>query len=157
MPANSISARRIFAAGLAGGTAEVIWVAMYTHATGGSAAHIAQQIAVTVFGADPGSVAAGVSIHFALSCAIALAFSAILLRPLQQVGGRGAVFAGSIAVLILIWAFNFFIALPQINPAFVTLLPLTATFVSKLLFGLAFGAVLCDAVPQTRSALAWTH
>lgn len=157
MPANYISARRIFAAGFAGGTAEVIWVAMYTHATGGSAAHIARQIAVAFFGSEPGSMAAGVSIHFALSCAIALAFSAILLRPLQQAGGRGAVFAGSIAVLILIWAFNFFIALPQINPAFVTLLPLAVTFVSKLLFGLAFGAVLCDAVPQTRSALVWTH
>ena len=47
-----------------------------------------------------------------------------LLEPLCVVG-----------LLVAVWAINFFILLPLINPGFVTLLPLAASFTSKLLFG----------------------
>jgi hypothetical protein len=44
--------------------------------------------------------------------------------------------------LSAIWAANFFLLLPAFNPAFVTIVPLEVSLVSKLLFGLAAALVL---------------
>jgi hypothetical protein len=44
--------------------------------------------------------------------------------------------------LAAVWLVNFTVVLPALNPAFVTLLPLWATLISKLLFGAAMTAVL---------------
>jgi len=43
------------------------------------------------------------------------------------------------AALALVWAVNFFLVLPHVNPAFTMLMPYPVTFISKLLFGLAAG------------------
>jgi hypothetical protein len=40
-----------------------------------------------------------------------------------------------------VWAVNFFVVLPQVNPAFVHLPPYGVTLISKLLFGLAAARV----------------
>jgi hypothetical protein len=55
------------------------------------------------------------------------------------------------AALAMVWAFNFFILLPLIDPAFVALMPYPASLLSKLLFGLA-GAVMLRHMPVYRSA-----
>ena len=53
------------------------------------------------------------------------------LEPLAVVG-----------LLIGIWATNFFLVLPAINPAFVALVPYTTSLISKVLFGAAAALVL---------------
>jgi hypothetical protein len=45
-------------------------------------------------------------------------------------------------ILACVWAINFFVVLPLISPAFVTLVPYPVSLVSKLLFGVAAAAVL---------------
>jgi hypothetical protein len=42
-----------------------------------------------------------------------------------------------LAILVVIWATNFFIILPRLNLAFVHMMPHAATLASKLLFGIA--------------------
>jgi hypothetical protein len=43
--------------------------------------------------------------------------------------------------LVAVWAVNFFLALPRINPGFIALLPYSVTLISKLLFGLSAATV----------------
>jgi len=47
-----------------------------------------------------------------------------------------------ILTLTTVWAVNFFLVLPYLNPRFVDLLPYSVTLVSKLLFGLSAAMVL---------------
>jgi len=47
-----------------------------------------------------------------------------------------------VLVLAAVWAINFLVILPQLNPAFPDLLPSAVTFLSKILFGVAAAAVL---------------
>jgi len=56
--------------------------------------------------------------------------------------------ASALAALATIWAVNFLVLLPQLNPAFVALLPPAVTLLSKLLFALGMGGVLAGAVPR---------
>ena len=56
---------------------------------------------------------------------------------------------GSLAV---VWLVNFTVVLPALNPAFVTLLPLWATLISKLLFGAAMTVVLLTSNDRRRAA-----
>jgi hypothetical protein len=43
--------------------------------------------------------------------------------------------------LATVWAVNFLVALPYLNPGFVNLLPYSVTLVSKLLFGVSAAMV----------------
>jgi hypothetical protein len=45
-------------------------------------------------------------------------------------------------VLGAVWAFNFLVVLPQLNPDFVALMPPAITLASKLLFALAMARML---------------
>jgi hypothetical protein len=45
-------------------------------------------------------------------------------------------------VLIIVWAVNFLVVLPVLNPAFIVLLPDSVTLFSKMLFGTAMALVL---------------
>ena len=134
-------------AGLAGGFAEVAWVAVYAAVTGQSGWNVAREITVTVFGSPVGGAWApwlGLATHFALALALAAGF-AYTFRNLLRIAEAGfdELIAASILVLCAIWAMNFFVLLPRINPAFVALLPLPVTLASKMLFGIAMGGVFC--------------
>jgi hypothetical protein len=132
-------------AGLAGGTAEVMWVALYGMMSPTSSAAIARGIAATFspeLAANPMGVMAGVAIHMViallLGIAIVLAIRSLIpaerqtyLEPLMIVG-----------LLVGIWAFNFLVLLPRINPDFITLIPYGASFASKVWFGIAAASVL---------------
>jgi hypothetical protein len=145
----------ILLAGLAGGFAEMLWVMLLAAVGPLTATEVAAQITATLSGAlahGSAGPALGILIHFLLSLAVATAFALVLWRPLQVRGGEGAVLRGAILTLAGVWVVNFFIVLPAINPAFVALMPLPATLVSKALFGIAMGAVLARAPAPERRA-----
>ena len=137
-------------AGLAGGLAELVWVTLYSSLTQVSGSEIARQVAVTLFPAlmqAPFVVALGVAIHFALSLALAAAFVWIVWRPFIRNRGAVATFAGAAVALALLWASNFLVVLPRLNPDFVALMPYSVTLFSKLLFGVAMAWVLNSSLP----------
>jgi hypothetical protein len=79
----------------------------------------------------------GVLIHLGLAAAlgIGLAFGIrLILRRLETFRSE---FAFTVLILTAVWAMNFLVVLPHINPAFVHLLPYSVTLLSKVLFGLA--------------------
>jgi hypothetical protein len=132
---------RVLIAGLAGGIAEILWVLGYGALAPVSATEVAREVTASVLPGAAASAAApalGVGIHLALSIALAGAFA--MLFP----GRRGAAGTVAIAVAALagVWAVNFLLILPVLNPRFVTLMPYAATLASKALFGLAMGTML---------------
>jgi hypothetical protein len=131
-------------AGIAGGLAEVGWIAFYGAATGAPTDLVAQGVVRSmfpVFGASHSSVWLGILIHLALAIALALGliFVIRLLLPRSDTGYYET--AVVLLALVAVWAVNFFIVLPYINPDFVGLLPYGVTLVSKLLFGLSAATV----------------
>ena len=137
-------------AGLAGGIAELVWVMLYSSLTQASGSEVARQIVVTLFPVlmqAPSVVALGVAIHFALSLALAAAFVWIVWRPFIRNRGAVATFVGAAVALALIWAANFLVVLPRLNPDFVALMPYSVTLFSKLLFGVAMAWVLNGSLP----------
>lgn len=151
-----LSITRVLLAGLAGGIAEVLWVMMWSAVTPLQAATVAVEITRTVspavFAATPLAVETGLIIHLAISLVLGLAFAAVFGNRLWARYGAPGLLAGSVLLLALIWAVNFLVVLPVLNPVFVTLMPYTVTLGSKLLFGLAMGTVLITGT-RTRSPL----
>ncbi len=141
--------------GLAGGIAEVIWIALYGLMASVDTSEVAFVIDAVAQRALPGSPAVtnplihGIVIHMVaavgLGVALALAWHWLARhRPL-----RVDEYAFMVGALTLVWAFNFFVVLPLISPsvaglqgAFVELLPYPVSLASKVLFGLAGAAVL---------------
>jgi hypothetical protein len=83
----------------------------------------------------------GVGVHMALAASRGVAVAIALRSAAHDLRGiklYGAVTAGLVAV----WAVNFFVVLPVINPQFVDLVPYTVSFVSKVLFGVAAACTL---------------
>ena len=128
--------------GLAGGLAEVIWIGLYSKAIGTDGFDVARHVADTVF---PGILrmsaapSIGFAIHFGLSAALGIIATPILSRFAGR--SSAALFPLCLGALALVWCLNFGLVLPAINPTFPSLLPLSVTFASKLLFGLALAGV----------------
>lgn len=132
-------------AGLAGGAAEVGWIALYSGLTGGDGIAVANGVTASVVPAAAGTALAvplGLAIHFGLAIALGLAVAVMLRRIVPQLAGSMAELGLIVAVLATVWAVNFLIILPVLNPAFVHVVPLPVSFISKLLFGLAAALVL---------------
>lgn len=135
----------ILIAGLAGGFAEVFWIELYTLAMNANISDIGIAIAATVF---PSSIAysfaplLGLTIHMVLSILLAFGF-ALLAWPLIERYFKitATALITSAATLTVVWKINFFVLLPIWNPAFVDLLPMSVTLISKVLFGLSMGLV----------------
>ena len=119
-------------AGLAGGAAEVAWISTYAAVTNGEAAAVARAVTDTVGIGAQSPAAAGVAIHMTIAALLGIAVASAL-RHLH--GTR--LYAATTSVLALVWAVNFMVMLPLINPAFVGIVPVGVSFASKLLFGLA--------------------
>jgi hypothetical protein len=136
---------RVLIAGLAGGIAEMLWVLGYGAFAPVSATEVAREVTASVL---PGAAAwaaapaLGVGIHLALSIALAGAFVAALARLFPRRRGAAGYVAIAVAALVGVWAVNFLLVLPLLNPRFVTFMPYMATLASKALFGLTMGAVL---------------
>lgn len=132
--------KSVLLAGTAGGTAEMLWVAAYSSATPASGVEVAREVTATVFPAAADLSAApliGIAIHMVLSLGLGLILAKILLGL-----ARGSWIAAPLGALAAVWALNFLVLLPALNPAFVTLMPLAVTLTSKLLFGAALGWTL---------------
>jgi hypothetical protein len=126
-------------AGLFGGMAEIAWIAAYRAMAGLSGLEVARQIADTVvpWAMHLSSAAAplGIVVHLVLSVGLAIAFGLLVWRPVARDLSRAAGILVGIGVLCVLWAINFLIVLPVLNPAFVTLMPYPVTLLSKALFG----------------------
>ena len=141
----SFSLTRALLAGLAGGIAEVLWVTAWSTVTPLQLTTVASEVTRTVFPSMAEiSIAAeiGLIIHLAISLALGVAFVWVLGKHLAHHYGGAGILAGSVISLALIWTINFLVVLPALNPVFVTLMPSAVTLGSKILFGLAMGAVL---------------
>jgi hypothetical protein len=139
--------RWILLAGLIGGLAEVLWVALYATIAPADGTLVAREVAESVFGNGAGGAWAaplGIGLHMLLSIALAAAFTMVAWRWAARAGAAG-IMGASLATLAAIWAVNFFVVLPALNPVFVALLPLAITFTSKMLFGAAMGYALVRA------------
>jgi hypothetical protein len=126
-------------AGLWGGVAEIAWIAAYSSAAGTSALAVAGEVSAALMSATAGVSAAplaGVALHMLLSVAIGVAFG-FAYRLVLSNSRPIPMMLAAIATLLAIC--NFFFLLPVIHPSFVTLMPLTVTLVSKLLFGATMG------------------
>jgi len=133
----------ILLAGLAGGTAEIAWILGYGAVAQADSAEVARQIGATIYpGARAGSALAslGVAAHLALSLLLAAGWVLAVWRPLATRVGPVGVFASAIVLMIGVWALNFLVVLPRLNPLFVALLPALITLLSKIFFGLAMAA-----------------
>jgi hypothetical protein len=78
------------------------------------------------------ALAVGLGIAVALACH---------LFASDTIGGR-RMYLIVPAALIAVWAINFMVVLPLLNPDFVSLVSYPVSFVSKLLFGLGAAEVL---------------
>jgi hypothetical protein len=130
-------------AGLAGGAIEIGVVGVYAAFTEASAGAVARGVTETLFsqgGAWALAAPLGIAIHMVIAVALGVALAAVLQPLFRRSSALGS--AAVVAVLIGIWSMNFLVVLPQINPAFVTLVPYVVSFASKTLFGVATASVL---------------
>jgi len=145
--------RLIALGGLAGGTAEVLWVTIYALAGEVSAAEVARQVTASVWpSAADWTIAPvlGIAIHMILAVALAALCAPLLMRLTSRQAAPAALVLVSLIALTTVWAVNFLIVLPVLNPAFIQLMPYAATLASKMLFGLAMAAVVHrDAARET--------
>lgn len=138
----------IFLAGLCGGMAEIMWAAIYSAMTPTSGMEVARQISASVFPLMADSSAAapvGIVIHLLLSLLLAGVFTVAVWLPFARKLRFVQAMLVAVAALSGVWAINFFVILPLLNPVFVTLMPYGITLISKMLFGLAMGGVLVQA------------
>lgn len=132
-------------AGAVGGGAEIVWIAVVAVLTNISAINVARGVSASL-GIEilsPGqAVVIGIAIHMALAVALGVAVAV----GCHAVAGRSfrgiRAYLMVLAALIGVWAFNFLVLLPLINPSFVHLMPYPISLLSKLLFGLGAAEVL---------------
>lgn len=127
-------------AGLAGGAVEVAWIALYQNLAGQEGAAVARGVTQSVIPAlvdDPVAVPLGIGIHMGLAIVLGISIAIVVNRALPRIVGTAMEPVVVIAALAGVWAGNFFVVLPAINPEFVSLVPYGASFVSKVLFGFA--------------------
>jgi hypothetical protein len=132
-------------AGAAGGLAEVIWVCLYSAATGGDAALLARGVttAAGVSALLPSApVVTGISVHMALAVLLGIALAGLWQSIASFRPGTASLYAAALAVLAAVWAMNFFVVLPIVSPDFIYLVPYWVSLTSKLLFGFAAAETL---------------
>jgi len=133
----------ILLAGLAGGTAEIVWIVGYGAVAQTDSAEVARQIGATIFPSARVTTALaplGIAAHLALSLLLAAGWVLALWRPLRTRMGAAGVFTSAVVLMLGVWAMNYLVVLPRLNPLFVALLPALVTLLSKIFFGLAMAA-----------------
>jgi hypothetical protein len=125
-------------AGLAGGAIELGWIALYQNMAGHESAAVARGITQTVIpqlAMAPAAVPLGVAIHMALAVGLGIVIAILVRKLLPRLIGTTIEPVVVVTMLVGVWAVNFFVILPAINPAFVTLVPYGASLASKVFFG----------------------
>jgi hypothetical protein len=132
-------------AGLAGGAAEVAWVAGYGAVTGTPVAAVASGVTAALLpglATLPAGPVIGIALHMALAVGLGIAVAAAFSTPMLR---RVRAWPQSLLVVLTlaaVWTCNFMVVLPQLDPGFLVLLPVAVTLTSKLLFGVSAAAVL---------------
>jgi hypothetical protein len=106
---------------------------------------VARQITASVIPAAtalPFAPAFGIFIHFLLSALLGVAFWTIAGGLIAWRPRADRIMVAAVVFLTAVWAVNFFVVLPVLNPDFVALIPLPIAFLSKALFGVVMGWVL---------------
>jgi hypothetical protein len=132
-------------AGLAGGSAEVAWIYLYGRVTDGQAGAVARGVTGSFFpdlAAASLGVPLGIAIHMGLAVLVGLAVTVMLRSLFPRMTGTALEPIAVVGALAAIWAMNFFVVLPVINPAFVGLVPYWVSLFSKVLFGIAAAQTL---------------
>ncbi len=127
-------------AGFAGGLAEVAWIVLYQSMAGHEAAVVARGVTQSLMpNIVPAQAAApvGVAIHMGLAMVLGVVIAMLVSRVLPRIVGTAAEAVVVVGVLAGVWAVNFFVILPALNPDFVSLVPYGVSFTSKVLFGFA--------------------
>jgi hypothetical protein len=135
----------VLLAGAGGGLAEILWVMIYSAFTPVSGAVVAREVSASfspALAAGASGMWLGIVIHMALALALGYAFAYLIWKPLVRAHGPLATLAASALTLAAVWTMNFFVVLPALNPAFITLMPYSVTFASKMLFAVAMGGIL---------------
>jgi len=148
--------RRGMAVGLAGGAAEILWIAAYSAVTGTPAGPVARGVtAALIPGLDtlPSAPLIGIALHMLLAVALGMAVAAALRAPMLRAVGGWSQSLLVVLVLAAVWSFNFLVLLPGFDPGFVTLLPMAVTLASKLLFGISAAVVLRSSRPARFSTV----
>lgn len=124
--------------GATGGLAEILWVWTYSAKSNVDAAQIARGVAEAV-GARGilASISAGIAIHMFFAGLLGIAVVAALRALPVKIRTWPFELSVAIGTLAIVWAFNFLILLPTVSPAFVTVIPFSASIISKFLFGLS--------------------
>jgi hypothetical protein len=141
-------------AGLAGGLAEVAWIILYAQLTGGKAVPVARGVSETLVPwVETASIAVplGIVIHMSLAILLGIAIGIVLRAQFPQVSGTWFEPVILVTLLVGVWAVNFFVVLPAVNPAFVALVPYGVSLTSKILFGFA-AALMLYLFPEQRPA-----
>jgi hypothetical protein len=130
----------ILIASLAGGLAEIIWVSLYATTASLTAANVAREVTASLlpaFAVGMTGIWLGIVIHMLLAILLGFAFAFVIWKPFARSRGIVATLVVSVLTLAAVWAINFFVVLPVLNPVFITLMPYSVTFASKMLFALA--------------------
>ena len=143
----------VLIAGLLAGSIEVIWIAVMSPLMQLDGWEVSRQIS-GVFFSLPASAAAtsGLLIHYLLSLLITWFFYPLWQHIARRSFGVSVLFG--IALLSLLWAANFLLLLPALNPYFVTALPLSVTWMSKVLFGVAMSLSLQHSIKRQQQLIA---
>lgn len=131
--------------GIAGGLAEVAWVSLYAAASGGDAVNVARGVttAAGVTALLPAAPAmAGIVVHMMLAALLGVVLTGLWQSLSGGQRSAKALYGFMLASLAFVWAMNFFVVLPVVDPSFVHLLPYSVSLVSKLLFGVAAAETL---------------
>jgi hypothetical protein len=133
------------AAGFAGGAAEIAWITLYAQLSGTDAAAVADGVTGSLFpalGASGAAVPLGIGLHMALAVLLGAAIAVLLRSAAPRLAGTLLEPLAVVGTLVAVWAVNFLVVLPIINPSFIELVPLGVGLTSKVLFGAAAAFVL---------------
>ena len=90
----------------------------------------------------------GIAIHMSLAILLGVAITVLLRLLLPRLSGTAFEPVAVTGMLVAVWATNFFVILPALNPAFVSLVPYGVSLISKVLFGVMASFVLQLTLPR---------
>jgi len=137
--------QKISLSGFAGGLTEVLWIIVISLLLDVHGADIAREVTASVLPNlrnESYAIALGIAIHLALSVVLAAAYIwSIGTMTDKRMGIAGQLITG-MSVLALVWAVNFLLILPQVNPIFSDHISYGLSLISKMLFGLSMALVI---------------
>ena len=148
LPASSVQHRfwlLVAFASVAGSLAEIAWVSFYGVLTSTNIGEVARQVTVSFsreLGETPMAAPLGILIHLALALVMGFTYALLIWQPFARRAGMAVTLLSAALALAAVWALNFFVVLPALNPTFVVLMPYAVTFASKMMFALALAGVL---------------